>query len=216
MWVNRMANNTGETRRRDKRSAERQAESRRGPSLEATPLRGRPANENDPGTSMMMARLHRRPSYVAYFVAIPAILAWVFGWFMAYSPVIAEQALPKWCVRGPAAFPVIIMGIMAYLYSRAQQLRQVSEVLMQSAMRLIRPQDIASRWPHLHRPGRPLGSRSARRRRRACRPARHRSGRHRAQGNRRPSSVPSAATRNASAASSPGWKTSAPRCTRPA
>ncbi|HQX85099.1 MAG TPA: hypothetical protein PKV23_06385, partial [Aestuariivirga sp.] len=140
-----MASNTVETRRRDKRSAERQAESRRGPSLEATPLRGRPANENDPGTSMMMARLHRRPSYVAYYVAIPAILAWVFVWFMAYSPVIAEQALPQ-LVASVAllTFPVIIMGIMAYFYSRAQQLRQVSEVLMQSAMRLIRPQDIAT------------------------------------------------------------------------
>ena len=111
-----MASNTVETRRRDKRSAERQAESRRSPSLEAAPLRGRPANENDPGTSMMMARLHRKPSNTAYYVAIPAILAWVFVWFMAYSPVIAQQALPQ-LVASVAllVFPVIIMGIMAYL-----------------------------------------------------------------------------------------------------
>jgi len=145
MWVNRMASNTVDSRRRDKRAADRQAESRRGPSLEATPLRGRPANENDPGTSLMMARLHRRPSYMAYYVAVPAILAWVFVWFMAYSSVIAVQALPQ-LVASVAllVFPVIIMGIMAYFYSRAQQLRQVSEVLMQSAMRLIRPQDIAT------------------------------------------------------------------------
>jgi hypothetical protein len=56
--------------------------------LEATPLRGRPANENDPGTSLMMSRLHRRPSYTAYYVAVPAILAWVFGW---NPPLLAEN-----------------------------------------------------------------------------------------------------------------------------
>ena len=89
-------------------------------------MRGRPANENDPGTSMMMARLHRRPSNTVYFVAVPAILAWIFVWFMAYSPVIAEQALPQ-LVASVAllVFPVIIMGIMSYFFSRAQQLRQV-------------------------------------------------------------------------------------------
>jgi hypothetical protein len=140
-----MASNTVDSRRRDKRVADRQAESRRGPSLEATPLRGRPANENDPGTSLMMSRLHRQPSYTAYYVAGLLTLLWVFGWSMIYSTTLSRQPIAE-MVRSISllVLPIGIMWIMAYFLWRAQQLRQVSEVLMQSAMRLIRPQDIAT------------------------------------------------------------------------
>jgi uncharacterized protein YukE len=40
--------------------------------------------------------------------------------------------------------PIGLIWVLAYFLWRASQLRQVSEVLMQSAMRLIRPQDIAT------------------------------------------------------------------------
>ncbi len=102
-----MASNTVETRRRDKRSAERQAELRRSPSLEAAPLRGRPANENDPGSSLMMARLHRQPSYMAYYVAIscyPGLGIRLVHGFIRHADS-ARQALPKLVrVRRPAGF----------------------------------------------------------------------------------------------------------------
>ena len=42
------------------------------------------------------------------------------------------------------ALPIAGFFVAAYLLWRAAQLRQVSEVLMQSAMRLIRPQDVAT------------------------------------------------------------------------
>ena len=140
-----MASNTVETRRRDKRAADRQAEARRSPSLEAAPLRGRPANENDPGSSLMLARLNRQPSHSAYYVAFVLSLAWIFGWSMLYSATLFNQP-PTETVRSFAllVLPIGIMWVMAYFLWRAQQLRQVSEVLMQSAMRLIRPQDIAT------------------------------------------------------------------------
>ncbi|MGB9142624.1 MAG: hypothetical protein WCB71_10565 [Aestuariivirga sp.] len=140
-----MANNSVETRRRDKRSADRNADMRRTPSLEDAPLRGRPANENDPGASLMLARLNRPPSYSAFYVAGFFILAWVFGWSAFYSPNFTSQTTPE-MVQSLAllGLPIGIMLVMAYFLWRAQQLRQVSEVLMQSAMRLIRPQDIAT------------------------------------------------------------------------
>jgi preprotein translocase subunit YajC len=142
-----MASNTVETRRgRDRqRAADRQAEARRSPPLEAAPLRGRPANENDPGSSLMLARLNRQPSYTAYYVAFVLSLAWIFGWSMLYSATLFNQPTDE-TVRSFAllVLPIGIMWVMAYFLWRAQQLRQVSEVLMQSAMRLIRPQDIAT------------------------------------------------------------------------
>ncbi len=145
MWVNRMASNTVETRRRDKRLAERQAELRRNPSAESAPLRGRPANENDPGSSLMLARLNRQPSYMAYYVAFVLSLAWIFAWSMLYSATLFNQPADE-TVRSITllVLPIGVMWVMAYFLWRAQQLRQVSEVLMQSAMRLIRPQDIAT------------------------------------------------------------------------
>ena len=140
-----MANNTVDTRRRDKRPVEQPAEARRAPSLDTAPLRGRPANENDPGTARLMARLNRRPSYGAFAVAALAILAWVFVWSMSYSATLLQQPLPQLIVSvALLVLPIGIMLIMAYFFVRAQHLRQVSEVLMQSAMRLIRPQDIAT------------------------------------------------------------------------
>src|SRR5436305_10020334 len=82
-----MATNTTETRRQDKRQADGETQRREpsGPRLDAAPVRGRPANENDPATSMMMAKLRRKPSSAPFAVAGFVSLFWVFGWFAIYS-----------------------------------------------------------------------------------------------------------------------------------
>ena len=144
--------NTTETRRPDRRPGETESPRRDGPRLNAdsTPVRNRPANENDPGTSMMLARLRRQPSYAPYYVAFFLSLAWVGGWFFIFSnslfaitDVTRDMAQT---MQGVAllALPIAIIWVTAYFLWRAAQMRLVSEVLMQSAMRLIRPQDIAT------------------------------------------------------------------------
>ena len=82
-----MASNTTETRRTDKRAPEAEAQRREAPRLaaEPAPVRGRPANENDPGTSMMLAKLRRQPSYTPYYFAFFISLAWIAGWFFVFS-----------------------------------------------------------------------------------------------------------------------------------
>ncbi len=78
--------NTTETRRPDRRTGDADAARREAPRLtaEPAPVRGRPANENDPGTAMMLARLRRRPSFASYAtVAILLTALWAGGWFFA-------------------------------------------------------------------------------------------------------------------------------------
>ncbi|MGA7266509.1 MAG: hypothetical protein WBX21_02025, partial [Aestuariivirga sp.] len=149
-----MASNTTETRRQDKRAAEAEIQRREPPrgSLDPAPVRGRPANENDPGTSMMLARLRRQPSFAPYYAAFALSLAWVAGWFFIFSSTLFGSqgaAAPEGMADTMTALallvlPIGLIWVLAYFLWRASQLRQVSEVLMQSAMRLIRPQDIAT------------------------------------------------------------------------
>ena len=115
------------------------------------PVRNRPANENDPGIAMMLAKLRRQPSYGVFYAAFAISLIWIFGWFLVHSSEIfvstnnATPSLPD-MMRAVAVLviPIAVFWSLAYFQWRAQQLRQVSEVLMQSALRLVRPQDIAS------------------------------------------------------------------------
>ncbi|MGQ0486231.1 MAG: hypothetical protein ACT4SY_12870 [Hyphomicrobiales bacterium] len=142
-------------RRRDKRPGGPDAPARRDQSaqaLEPAALRSRPANENDPGTSMMLAKLRRQPSFAPYYVAFILSLGWIAGWFFIFSnSVIAvpDPFGPRLLADTMRALallvlPIGVVWVTAYFLWRASQLRQVSEVLMQSAMRLIRPQDIAT------------------------------------------------------------------------
>ncbi len=113
-----------------------------------TPLRGRPANENDPGTAMMLQRLRRPPSYDVIWAAAALSLIWGLGWIWIYKDVFANpqtNTAPEF-LQGLALLVLPMLGMLAIAYFqwRAQQLRQVSEVLMHQAMRLIRPQDIAT------------------------------------------------------------------------
>ena len=129
--------------RRDGRSGRRHRE---------TPLRGRPANENEPITAAMTASLRRRPSFAPYYVAFVLSLLWVFLWFWSFSPAILDKpnpfatpAMPQTMIAlATLALPLALIWTAAYFVWRAHQLRQVSEVLVQTAMRLVRPQDIAA------------------------------------------------------------------------
>ncbi len=118
------------------------------PKAQQNQLRGRPANENDPGSALMLQRLRRPPSYDVIWAAIVISAIWTAGWFWVYKDVFANQQ-----VNSPTEFlqalallilPVLGMLSISYFQWRAQQLRQVSEVLMHQAMRLIRPQDVAT------------------------------------------------------------------------
>ncbi len=100
----------------------------------------------------MLAKLRRQPSYVPYYAAFFLSLIWIAGWFFTFSNILTtadgglmSRGLPE-TMRALAllALPIAIVWVVAYFLWRAAQLRHVSEVLMQSAMRLIRPQDIAT------------------------------------------------------------------------
>ncbi|MEO6608817.1 MAG: hypothetical protein ABIN69_10145 [Aestuariivirga sp.] len=145
-----MANKTTDNRRRGRIPVlENQDLSQE--QVDPSSLRARPANENDPATAMMLARLRRAPSYTVFVGVFFLSLIWVFTWSYVYSDLLlAGQAAAK---RTPAEqlqalimliVPIASMLAIAYFQWRAQQLKQVSEVLMHQAMRLIRPQDIAS------------------------------------------------------------------------
>jgi hypothetical protein len=115
------------------------------------PPRGRPANENDPALAMVLARLRRNPSYGVFYGAFAVSLIWIFGWFLVHSSEIFAPAngltptLPE-MMRAVAVLviPIVVFWAIAYFQWRAQQLRQTSEALLQSAIRLVRPQDVAS------------------------------------------------------------------------
>jgi len=141
--------NTTDTRRSDRRQAEADAMRREAPRLSGEPVKGRPANENDPGTAMLLARDAPPPVLHALCAGRRSILTalWSGGWFYASSgahrPAIrrrrhAAGAWPCcWSRRGRS-------GSARCTLWRAADMRQVSEALFQSAMRLVRPQDIAT------------------------------------------------------------------------
>ena len=152
-----MATNTGEPRR-IRRASRREAERQQGDDTSEsfpgarTPVRGIPANENEPGGAALIANLKRRPASTPFWVAFFVSLLWIFACAAIFGPAIASESnlfgssgLPKLVTAAVALLlPIGLAWTAAYLLYRAQQLRYVSEALMQTALRLVRPQDIAA------------------------------------------------------------------------
>lgn len=111
------------------------------------PLRDAPANENEPGTAAIISNLKRKPPLVPIYAAAAVAAFWVALMGTAYLPAIFSQPVPVNEIMKAFALvllPGAVMMAAAYLLYRAQQLRQVSESLMHTAMRLVRPQDLAA------------------------------------------------------------------------
>jgi len=118
----------------------------------AQPLRSRPANENEPGTAALISRMRKRPSSAPLWLAFIASLVWVFAFFAQFfnqlgvlaNPLAAEN-LPTVLTGTALLFlPIFLLFSTAYLLWRAQQMRHISEGLIHTAMRLIRPQEVAA------------------------------------------------------------------------
>jgi hypothetical protein len=150
-----MVNNPNEPRRPQRRQQGRSDSSRRDAELgttRETPLRGRPANENEPVSAAMIAGLRRRPSNAPFLIAFGLTLLWTFLWFWSFSAAVLENpnpfstlAMPQTMIASSVlVIPLALIWTAAWLVWKASQLRQVSEVLVQTAMRLVRPQDIAA------------------------------------------------------------------------
>ena len=157
-----MAKNTTEPRRPNRRSgADDELPVQNEPVLRQEPaigrrndpaMRSRPANENDPTTAQMVANMRRSPSFLPFYAAFVVSLAWVFAWFFGFGGNILATASPfspqsiqqTMLVLALLFVPIMAVWAVAYLMWRAAQLRQTSEVLMQSAMKLVRPHDIAT------------------------------------------------------------------------
>jgi hypothetical protein len=152
-----MATNTGEPRR-IRRASRREAERHTEPVPQESfagarmPVRGVPANENDPGGAILVSNLKRRPSFTPFWVAFALSLLWIFAGAAIFGPSLSREAslfsssgLPKVLTALFGMFlPIGLAWTTAYFLYRAQQLRYVSEGLMQTALRLIKPQDIAT------------------------------------------------------------------------
>jgi hypothetical protein len=117
------------------------------PSAARVPLRDMPANENEPGTAAIISNLKRKPPLATLYAASAAAFFWLTLTGTAYLPSVFAQSP----ILIPEVMKVIALMLLpgatlmaaAYLLYRAQQLRQMSESLMHTAMRLVRPQDIA-------------------------------------------------------------------------
>ncbi len=77
-----MAKNS-EKGRRERFAALQAAEADRPSTAEPQLRGGRPANENDPATAMMLARLRRPPSYNVYVPALVISIVWGFLFLFA-------------------------------------------------------------------------------------------------------------------------------------
>ncbi len=122
------------------------------PGPRAQTLRSRPANENEPGTAALISRMRKRPSSAPLWLAFFASLLWVFAFFARFfdqlgvlSNPFAAESLPI-ILTGITllVLPIFLLFSTAYLLWRAQQMRHISEGLIHTAMRLIRPQEVAA------------------------------------------------------------------------
>src|SRR5262245_41361364 len=152
-----MATHTGEPRRirrASRREAERHKEAASQEAFAGARMavRGVPANENDPGGAIIASNLKRRPSFTPSWVAFALSLLWIFAGAAIFGPSLSREAslfsssgLPKILTALIGMFlPIGLAWTTSYFLYRAQQLKFVSEGLMQTALRLIRPQEVAT------------------------------------------------------------------------
>ena len=135
-----------------KRPAPSQSSNQSKGSRRPQPLRSRPANENEPGTAALIARMRKRPSSAPLWVAFLTSMMWVFAFFALFSEqlfILADPFNSKNLPRLLTGLMVLLLPILlsfstAYLLWRAQQMRHVSEGLIHTALRLIKPQEVAA------------------------------------------------------------------------
>jgi hypothetical protein len=74
------------------------------------------------------------------------VFAAIYGPLMLTGPnPFSANNLPQLMIGALVlALPIVVVWTSAYLLWRAQQMRQVSEALVHTALRLIRPQDVAT------------------------------------------------------------------------
>ncbi|MEO1160184.1 MAG: hypothetical protein AAFW74_06965, partial [Pseudomonadota bacterium] len=116
-------------------------------------LRGRPANENDAFAASSLQAIRERTSTTPIWSAVAISLVWLVIWTVLYVPALAQLAgSPLSLTNLPVTMRTLMMGVipvvaflvLGYLVFRTNQINHVSQALMQTAMRLVRPQDIAT------------------------------------------------------------------------
>ena len=143
-----MAKNSSDKGRRERFAALQAADKER-PATAEPQIRNRPANENDPATAMMLARLRRPPSYNVYVPAIVISIVWGFLFLIANKATVIELINGRITSNTNVLSmllllfaPMAVVFTLAYYLWHAQRMRQVSEILVQSSVRLLRPQDV--------------------------------------------------------------------------
>jgi hypothetical protein len=115
-------------------------------------VRAVPANENEPGGGALISNLKRRPAFTPFWVAFAISLVWIFACAAIFGPALAREGSLLSSSGLPRLFTAVIALLLpiglswtaAYFLYRAQQLRLVSEALMHTALRLVKPQDVAT------------------------------------------------------------------------
>ncbi len=115
-------------------------------------LRGRPANENDAYAAGNLQAIRRRTPTTPIWAAAVLTIIWFAIWTILYVPALAQLGSPFSFENMPttmrtllvAVLPALMFMVLGYLIYRANQMNNVSQALMQTAMRLVRPQDVAT------------------------------------------------------------------------
>jgi hypothetical protein len=114
----------------------------------------RPANDDEPTTAALIGNLKRKPSATPFWFATFLSAFWLIA-CAAYlwnilSPELSKGTDLGQLLAGPEIVTIMVMTVLpvslvfaiTYMVWRAQQMRQISEALGQTAIRLIRPEEI--------------------------------------------------------------------------
>ena len=125
-----MAKNTSEKGRRDRFAALQSAENDR-PATAEPQIRSRPANENDPATAMLLARLRRQPNYNVYIPAFVISIVWGFLFIIANkSEVVALINGRAGAETNVLSLALLLIGPMAVVFTLAYYLWHAQRCLL--------------------------------------------------------------------------------------